>query len=68
MIINNNSEQPRTPCGSDFSACPSCGETAGFWLADYVDNGVGMQKCGPAHCDKCGWSEPSFDQLFNMLG
>jgi predicted Zn-ribbon and HTH transcriptional regulator len=54
MIINNCSE------------CPSCGEIAGFWPADYVDNGVGMEKCNPAHCEKCGWSEPSFDELFNM--
>lgn len=25
--------------------------------ADYVDVGIGMQQCGPHHCDNCGASE-----------
>jgi predicted RNA-binding Zn-ribbon protein involved in translation (DUF1610 family) len=34
--------------------CPECGAWA---QADYVDNGVGMQRCGPYVCDRCGWVE-----------
>jgi len=39
----------------DQSPCPRCGETA---VADFVDNGVGMQQCGPFSCEACGWTEP----------
>ncbi len=31
--------------------CPYCGSTNVHW--DEVDNGVGMQQCGPAGCDDC---------------
>ena len=34
--------------------CPYCGTMCD---ADFVDIGVGMQQCGPFHCDKCGASE-----------
>jgi ribosomal protein S27AE len=34
--------------------CPECGEWA---QANHVDNGVGMQRCGPYVCDRCGWIE-----------
>ena len=35
-------------------ACPYCGTVC---RADFVDIGVGMQQCGPFHCDECGASE-----------
>lgn len=35
--------------------CPTCGEPL---QADYVDIGVGEEKCGPYFCDACGWVEP----------
>jgi len=35
-------------------ACPYC-ET--ICRADFVDIGVGMQQCGPYHCDNCHASE-----------
>ena len=34
--------------------CPYCGSVC---RADFVDIGVGMQQCGPFHCDECGASE-----------
>jgi hypothetical protein len=34
--------------------CPYCGTIC---RADFVDIGVGMQQCGPYHCDECGASE-----------
>lgn len=34
--------------------CPYCGA---FCDADFVDIGVGMQQCGPYHCDNCLASE-----------
>ena len=34
--------------------CPNCHAIA---EADFVDIGVGMQQCGPFHCDSCGWIE-----------
>lgn len=34
--------------------CPYCGTLC---RADFVDNGVAMQQCGPYHCDACGASE-----------
>jgi hypothetical protein len=34
--------------------CPYCGAHC---RADFVDIGVGMQQCGPYHCDNCGASE-----------
>jgi rubredoxin len=38
----------------DEIVCPSCEKIA---RADFVDNGVGMQQCGPFHCEACGWVE-----------
>jgi hypothetical protein len=35
-------------------ACPYCSTIC---RADFVDVGVGMQQCGPFHCDACGASE-----------
>jgi hypothetical protein len=35
-------------------ACPYCGTRCD---ADFVDIGVGMQQCGPYHCQACGASE-----------
>ena len=34
--------------------CPYCGTVC---RADFVDIGVGMQQCGPYHCDNCLASE-----------
>lgn len=34
--------------------CPYCGTVC---RADFVDIGVGMQQCGPYHCDNCFASE-----------
>lgn len=34
--------------------CPECGEWA---HADFVDNGVELQQCGPYVCKKCGWCQ-----------
>lgn len=34
--------------------CPYC---SAICRADYVDIGVGMQQCGPFHCEFCGASE-----------
>ena len=38
--------------------CPYCGKEM---EADWVDIGVGMQKCGPYHCYECGASEIGFE-------
>ena len=38
----------------DQRECPKCGKIA---VADFVDNGVGMQQCGPFSCEACGWVE-----------
>jgi hypothetical protein len=34
--------------------CPYCGAMC---EADFVNIGVGMQQCGPYHCEECGASE-----------
>lgn len=34
--------------------CPQCGEWA---AADYVDNGIGLERCGPFNCEAYGWVE-----------
>ena len=34
--------------------CPYCGDDC---HADFVDIGIGMEQCGPYHCDSCGASE-----------
>ncbi len=34
--------------------CPKCDAIC---EADAVDNGVGMQQCGPYVCEQCGWVE-----------
>lgn len=40
--------------------CPYCRTIC---RADFVDVGVGMQQCGPYHCESCGASEiGSFDE------
>lgn len=38
----------------DQTKCPKCEQIA---VADFVDNGVGMQQCGPFGCEACGWVE-----------
>ena len=38
----------------DEKPCPKCGEIA---TADFVHNGVGMQRCGKWGCEQCGWVE-----------
>lgn len=48
--------------------CPICGKACD---ALFVDNGVGNERAGPYHCEKCEWVEPSleFDALtdFNAI-
>jgi len=34
--------------------CPYCGAMCS---AEFVDIGVGMQQCGPYHCEECGATE-----------
>jgi hypothetical protein len=51
--------------------CPQCGATEdqGFLPGDTVDNGVGMQKCGPDGCQRCGWIETqTFGDIFDEKG
>ncbi len=43
----------------DETWCPKCKSVA---CADYVDNGVGMQQCGPYRCQACGWIEEQPDE------
>lgn len=40
--------------------CPQCGCII---TADYVDNGVGNERCGPYACEACGWVEEQIDFL-----
>jgi hypothetical protein len=48
------SENYRMTAWGEEMKCPDCGE----WThADFVDNGVGMQRCGPYGCERCGWVE-----------
>lgn len=35
--------------------CPDCG---GECERDEVDNGIGMDACGPWGCPECHWVEP----------
>lgn len=59
--------QPTVVEESNKDRCPQCQSADGFWPADYVDNGVGMEKCSPAHCEACGYSEPSSTDIFNSF-
>jgi rubredoxin len=43
----------------DQMKCPACGLIA---VADFVDNGVGMQQCGPFGCESCGWVGDDSDE------
>lgn len=43
----------KSPYKIETRNCPYCNAVCD---ADFVDNGVGMQQCGPYHCD-CGASE-----------
>lgn len=38
--------------------CPNCG---GACERDEVDNGVGMEACGPWGCPECHWAEEKLD-------
>lgn len=51
--------------------CPECGKEC---EADFVDNGVGMQRCGPWVCvpdmGGCGWIEDSpqtYSEAFELI-
>jgi hypothetical protein len=50
--------------------CPQCGATEdqGFLPGDTVDNGVGMQKCGPDGCQRCGFETQTFGDIFDEKG
>jgi len=60
--MSSDSHYRSTPYGEEMR-CPECGAWA---TADYVDNGVEMQRCGPYSCDACGWVEPRND--LSLLG
>lgn len=34
--------------------CPLC---KAWTSADHVDNGIGLEQCGPYVCEHCGWVE-----------
>jgi hypothetical protein len=53
MIIRIAPAEP-TKLKFDQMVCPACGLIA---VADFVDNGVGMQQCGRFGCEACGWVE-----------
>lgn len=42
--------------------CPECGKEC---EAEFIDNGVGMQQCGPYVCDPClggcGWIQDELE-------
>lgn len=38
--------------------CPHCEDEL---TRDMVDNGVGLQPCGPFGCERCGYTAPEFD-------
>lgn len=42
----------------DLAICPYCGDRD--CMADFVDIGIGMEQCGPYHCESCGASEISY--------
>ena len=44
------SVQHGSPWDIEIVKCPYCGELC---EADFVDIGVGMQQCGPFHCESC---------------
>ena len=44
----------RNSYGESERRCPDCGQWA---IADHVDNGIGMERCGPYVCEACGWIE-----------
>lgn len=44
--------------------CPKCGGEAEH---DQVDNGIGMQQCGPWNCPACQWVEASDPFGFAMV-
>ena len=44
--------------GLEFALCPMCGERTD---AEYVDIGVGNERCEPWSCHACGWIEPVLD-------
>lgn len=47
----------------DQMICPKCGAIA---TADFVDNGVGMQRSGPYGCETCGWVETPLHDLLEV--
>lgn len=54
-ISPENNKQYRTnELGETELRCPKCGSWA---TADFTDNGIGIQQCGPYHCDVCQWVE-----------
>ena len=53
----------RTSNGETERRCPECDR---WTRAEWIDNGVGLQQCGPYCCESCGWIEqrPSIENLF----
>ena len=52
----------RNAFGETERSCPRCGEWA---VADHVDNGIGMERCGPYYCEACGWVEARTSSMFH---
>lgn len=49
--------------GENERQCPDCGQ---WTQADHVHNGIGWERCGPYHCEACGWIEAE-DPLRSLL-
>lgn len=62
-----NDERGRGPYDTPPTTCPYCGDQG--CEADFVDIGIGMQQCGPYHCDKCGATEigPEYSKIEDRL-
>lgn len=54
MQIRPESEHRTNEFGETELRCPRCRSWA---TADFVDNGIGLQRCGPYRCDVCKWVE-----------
>lgn len=46
----------------EIKVCPYCGENC--W-AEWVDNGVGLEQCGPYCCRACGAAEIDVFGMFD---
>lgn len=47
--------------------CPECGDPTRC-EAPTVDNGVGLERCGPYACEACGWVEEMEEIEYEAYG